>query len=89
MPFFSFLYNAIISCSFRCHELDFFFIAAVNWTGEHHAFIVEMFIKTNESITATQRAFRSHFNLGIDTIQQPLETRSSYGLPTLELLDLH
>ena len=31
---------------------------------EHHAFIVETFIKTNESVTATQQAFRLHFNLG-------------------------
>ena len=36
----------------------------MNWTGEHHAFTVETFIKTNESVTATQRAFRMHFKLG-------------------------
>ena len=36
----------------------------MNWTGEHRAFIVETFIKTNESVTATQRAFRLHFKLG-------------------------
>ena len=34
------------------------------WTGEHRTFIVETFIKTNESVTATQRAFRLHFNFG-------------------------
>ncbi|XP_036359394.1 uncharacterized protein LOC118763768 [Octopus sinensis] len=39
-------------------------VAAMNWTGEHRAFIVETFIKTNDSVTATQRAFRLHFNLG-------------------------
>ena len=36
----------------------------MNWTGEHRAFTVETFIKTNESVTATQRAFRVHFKLG-------------------------
>ena len=29
----------------------------MNWTGEHRTFIVETFIKTNESVTATQQAF--------------------------------
>ena len=28
------------------------------------AFIVETFFKTNESVTATQRVFQLHFNLG-------------------------
>ena len=41
-----------------------FLFAAVNWTSEHRAFIMETFIKTNESVTATPRAFRLHFNLG-------------------------
>ena len=36
----------------------------MNWTGEHCAFTVETFIKTNETVTATQRAFRVHFKLG-------------------------
>ena len=36
----------------------------MNWTGEYRAFTVETFIKTNESVTATQRAFRVHFKLG-------------------------
>ena len=35
----------------------------MNWSGEHRTFIVEMFIKTNKSVTATQRVFRLHFNL--------------------------
>lgn len=35
----------------------------MDWTGEHRAFIVETFMK-NESVTATQRAFRVHFRLG-------------------------
>lgn len=34
----------------------------MNWKGEHRFFIVEMFIKY-ESVPATQRAFRVHFNL--------------------------
>ena len=36
----------------------------MNWTGKHRAFTMETFIKTNESVTATQRAFRVHFKLG-------------------------
>ena len=36
----------------------------MNWTGERRAFTVETFIKTNESVTATRRAFRVHFKLG-------------------------
>ena len=35
----------------------------MNWNGEHRAFIVETFFKKNESITATQKAFRLHFKL--------------------------
>ena len=35
----------------------------MNWTGEHSAFTVKTFIKTNEAVTATQRAFRMHFKL--------------------------
>ena len=41
-----------------------FSIDAMNWTGEHRPFIVETFIKTSESVTATQRAFHLHFKLG-------------------------
>ena len=58
-------YNAIL---FRFFIMPLFLvsfsIADINWTGEHRAFIVEKLIKTNESVTATQRAFRLHFNLG-------------------------
>ena len=36
----------------------------MNWTGKHRAFTMETFIKTNESVTATQRAFHVHFKLG-------------------------
>ena len=41
-----------------------FSVANMNWTGEHRAFIVETFMKNNESETATRRAFRVHFRLG-------------------------
>ena len=58
------LITPFVFCFFCCHELNFFSFAAVNWTGEHRAFIMETFIKTNESVTATQRGFRLHFNLG-------------------------
>ena len=58
-------YNAIL---FRFFIMPLFFVsfsvADMNWTGEHCAFTVETFIKTNESVTATQRAFCLHFDLG-------------------------
>ena len=38
----------------------------INWTGEHRAFNVEAFFKSNESVTATQRAFRLHLRLKRD-----------------------
>ena len=41
-----------------------FSLNALSWTGQHLAFIVEMFVKTNESVTATQQALCLHFNLG-------------------------
>ena len=33
------------------------------WTGAHSAFDIEMFLKTGESVIATQRAFLAHFIL--------------------------
>jgi hypothetical protein len=29
------------------------------WSGEHHAFVVEVFIQSGGSLIMTQRAFRS------------------------------
>ena len=95
MPFFS--RNAILlSCfitpllfvSFAAMNLTFFSFAAVNWTEKRRAFIVETFVKTSESVTAKQRAFCLHFNLGRHNPVQH-ETWSCYGLPTSELLNLH
>ena len=43
----------------------------MNWTGKHRAFTMETFIKTNESVTATQRAFRVHFKLGRHDSNRP------------------
>ena len=40
-----------------------FRVTHMDWTGLHLAFIVETFIK-NVSVTATQRAFFEHFELG-------------------------
>ena len=37
---------------------------AMGWSGEHRGFVVETFFKNNESVIATQRAFRRHFRLG-------------------------
>jgi len=36
----------------------------MGWSGEHRDFAVETFFKNNESVIATQRAFRRHFRLG-------------------------
>ena len=36
----------------------------MNWTGEHRAFAIETFIKSNESVITTIRAFRTHFAIG-------------------------
>jgi len=36
----------------------------MNWTGEHRAFVIETFMKSNESVITTQRTFRTHFALG-------------------------
>ena len=66
-----FLYNAILLC-FSITLLFFVSFAAMNWTffvfaainNEHRTFIVETFTKTNKSVTATQRTFRLHFDLG-------------------------
>lgn len=33
------------------------------WTIQHHAFCVEADLKNNESVIATQRLFRNHFNI--------------------------
>ena len=66
-------YNAILFFSFSvdtisctCNFIKIFsgLVDTMNWTGEHRAFTVETFIKTNESVTATQRAFHVHFKLG-------------------------
>jgi len=36
----------------------------MGWSGEYSGFDVETFFKNNESVIATQRAFRRHFRLG-------------------------
>jgi len=48
---------------------------AMSWSGEHRGFVVETFFKNNESVIATQRAFRSpdltpcdFFSLGLPKI---------------------
>ena len=70
--------------------MPLFFIscAAMNWTGEHCAFIVQTFIKTNEFVTATQRAFHLHFNLD-GHHPEPARTWSCYESSTSELLEMH
>ena len=36
----------------------------MNWTDEHRAFVIETFMKNNESVITTQRTLRTHFALG-------------------------
>jgi len=33
------------------------------WSEEHRSFVIEAFFKNNNSVTATQRAFRTRFGL--------------------------
>jgi len=35
----------------------------MSWSGVHRAFVVEAFFKINDSVTATQRSFRTRFGL--------------------------
>ncbi|PNF27731.1 hypothetical protein B7P43_G12796 [Cryptotermes secundus] len=35
----------------------------MEWSGAQHVFVVETFLKNRESVIATQRAFRTHFEL--------------------------
>jgi len=35
----------------------------MSWSGEHRGFVIEAFFKNNDSVTATQRAFRTRFRL--------------------------
>ena len=35
----------------------------MSWSGEHRGFVIEAFFKNNDSVTATQRAFRMRFGL--------------------------
>jgi [histone H3]-lysine36 N-dimethyltransferase SETMAR len=39
-------------------------VVTMMWTGRQRAFVVEAFIKSNGSLIATRRAFRTHFALG-------------------------
>jgi hypothetical protein len=35
----------------------------MSWSSEHHGFVIEAFFKNNDSVTETQRAFRTRFGL--------------------------
>lgn len=52
-----YIYDAVFCFIFTRSEMD--------WTAQHKSFIVETFIK-KESVTATRRAFRVHFNLNVN-----------------------
>ena len=41
-----------------------FLYNAMSWSGEHRGFVAETLFKNNESVVATQRAFRRYFRLG-------------------------
>lgn len=49
-------------------------------TGEHRGFIVEMFIKNNESITATLRAFPVHKLDIYDPVPNRNSTVKEFGI---------
>ena len=36
----------------------------MQWSDEQRGFVVETFFKNGDSVIATQRAFRTHFQLG-------------------------
>ena len=38
-------------------------VAIMPWSGVHRGFVVRTFFENNQSIVATQRAFRLHFNI--------------------------
>lgn len=38
-------------------------VGNMSWSGEERAFVVESYFKNGDSVVATQRAFRRHFNL--------------------------
>lgn len=40
-------------------------VAMEQWSGEHRAFVVETYFKSGDSVVATQRQFRRHFNVGV------------------------
>jgi hypothetical protein len=40
------------------------FVAIMAWNGEHRAFVIETDLKISDSIIATQRLFRRHFEVG-------------------------
>lgn len=42
---------------------DAILVVTMPWTGEHRGFVVETFFKNNDSVVATQRAFRRRFGL--------------------------
>jgi hypothetical protein len=35
----------------------------MRWSGEHRCFVIEAFFKNNDTVTETQRAFRTRFGL--------------------------
>ena len=49
----------------------------MEWSGEQGGFVIEMFFKNEDSLIATQRAFRTHFQLGChaSVMDQELDTK--------------
>ena len=44
-------------------------VAMAQWTVEHRMFAYDAYVQNDESVTAGQRLFRVHFNLGrLDTV---------------------
>ena len=39
-------------------------VVTMAWSGEHRGFVIETYLKNNDSVIATQRILRRHFRLG-------------------------
>lgn len=66
-----------------------FSVAIMKCMGEHRAFIVDMFIKNNKSVTATQRAFRVYIRLSRHDSAPTRNTTLLLVTPTSEIVDQH
>jgi transposase len=50
-----------MSLSIRSHSIS---VAIIPWNGEHRTFVTKIYFKNGDSVIATQRLFRRHFEVG-------------------------